>query len=217
MDKKLKVMLIGVAISVATVGVTSASAFELGVEGGLSIHSPGLTINSGGATTPTLGSKTNITYGVFAGTSALPGFQLESGLMLIPRRFTETDQTGIIADTKFNNLVVPVMVRFTLLPMISIGGGAYYAMGTGQISTTITPAGGTAGAEVLSDFDSNGGIKKSGYGALASARLDLPMAPLVSLLLDARYLMDLSDRSGDSSESLKGKDLQILTGLSFGF
>lgn len=183
----------------------SSHAIEVALEGGLSIDTPSLSFTSGGAA-PSLTSKSSIAYGLFAGYSMFPGFQLESGLMLLPRSYSQADGLGNIVDSKFNSYMIPVMMRFTLLPIISVGGGAFYATGTGNVSTT----------SLESDFNT-AGIKKSGYGALASVRLGLPLAPLVHLLVDGRYLMDLSERSTDATESLKFKDLQVLGGISIGF
>jgi hypothetical protein len=171
----------------------------------------------GAGAAPSIGSKPAIAYGAFAGLSMLPGFQVESGFMLTPRKYRATDSTSGVADTTSNQLIIPVLARFTALPLVSVGAGPYYAMGTGQVSTTVTPVGGSAGDPVLTDYDSTGGIKKSGFGLMASARLEIPFLPTISLLADARYLLDLSNRSVDSADTLKFKDLQLLVGASFGF
>lgn len=193
----------------------SSHAIEVALEGGLSFDTPTMSSTNGGAA-PSLTSKSSIAYGLFAGYSMFPGFQLESGVMLLPRSFSQTDGLGNLANTEFKSYMIPVMMRFTLLPLISIGGGAYYATGTGNVSSTVTLTGGGGTVSGESDFNT-AGIKKSGYGALASVRLGLPLAPLVHLLVDGRYLMDLSERSTDATESLKFKDLQVLGGISIGF
>jgi hypothetical protein len=193
----------------------NSQAFELAVEGGLSMQSPSYSLSSGSSLA--IGSKTSIGYGAFAGLSFLPGIQIETGLMYLPRRFSETSDTAGVAELTANHLIIPIMARFTALPLVSVGAGAYYAMGSGQVSTTLTPVGGSAGDPVLEDYDATGGIKKSGLGLMASARLELPFLPTIRLLVDARYLMDLNNRSVDAAETLKFKDLQLLAGASFGF
>lgn len=126
----------------------------------------------------------------------------EVGLLYHPRK---AEAAGIT--TTSNYLLVPAQFRLWFSPFIVIGAGGYFAKGIGDTSRS-----GSVGGITI---DATGSTPEDDFGLIGSAGFDLPLAPLTSIVLEARYLLGLKDFD-DSSDSAKLRDLQGLVGIRFG-
>ncbi len=181
------------AISVAT---------DLSLVGGSDIGMPTMKIN--GASVP---GKTNPTFGG----GALLDFRLnmalglQLGALYMPRSSINTSNTPNVTTT-VDTLQVPVLLRIRLLPAVSLGAGAYYAFGIGNVTTTIN-----GNSSTQSYAKAN--MTTSDYGLVGSLAVNLPLSQRVAFLVDARYLYGLQNNSTTSNIKLNWADVQVLAGL----
>ena len=131
----------------------------------------------------------------------MPAIGIEAGFLRTGRKF-EYEALGRKAETSYRMWEVPLLLRATLGGVLSIGAGGYYAS--------------YAGTPVVKDGNGNafthGG---SDFGLATSLALYVPVAPLVSVLLDGRYNMGAKNNAGDSGD-VKYRDSQLLVGLQLG-
>jgi hypothetical protein len=110
---------------------------------------------------------------------------------------------------EMGSYMVPVIFRTSFVPggFVNVGAGAYY-----EVGSTISQDG------VSSTYAAQG-LKNHDLGLVGSAQVRLPLAPLVHVLADARYLMGLTEQSTDVANhgSTKNRSLQVYAGLSVGF
>ncbi|MBC7690319.1 MAG: outer membrane beta-barrel protein [Methylotenera sp.] len=129
-------------------------------------------------------------------TSMITAFEI--GALYHPRKFSAG---GFSNTSKY--ILVPVQFRVHIVPMVVVGAGGYFAKGIGS-SASLSFGGVTA--------NGSGGTPDNDYGLMASAGLDLPLAPLFSLVLEGRYLLGLKD----VGNSTHWRDTQVLAGVRFG-
>lgn len=156
-----------------------------------------------------LSSPLGFGFGALAAFGVAPGFEAETGLLFAPTVFGQGDPA---TERKFQQVQIPLLLRFTAAPMVSVGAGGYYAMNTGDLETT--PAGGTTTTQPLENTNIGG----SDLGLVGSVGVNFSLAPMVSFLVDARYLLGLKDwdeRGG--ADVAKTRQLQVLAGVSVGF
>ena len=190
------------------IGVPSqAQAFDLGVVGALNVTSPRIAGSQFGSSV--FSSAASFGFGALIdfGGNPLVGFEL--GALYIPRRFnTSTSGTS----ETLTMLEFPLMVRF-YFPFVSFGAGAYYARGIGNVSSS------TNGVANPDETYSDAGISQDDYGLTGSIALDIPVAPAISLVADARVLYAIANLSALSSttptDSLMLWDFQVLAGIKF--
>lgn len=186
-----------------------AHAFEIAIEGGMNLDSfTGTNAGSGSSAFNSESSKAALSYGAFVGFGVFPGFQLETGLQFTTRHSTYLS-SGNVNEIKFTDMMIPAILRFNLLPVVSLGVGPYLGFGSGKIAFS------TPSSTVEGDFDQANGVKKSDFGVVGSLRAAFPLAPTLSLLLDGRYVMGLTNRDPDAGDTVKFKDIQVLGGVSF--
>lgn len=152
-----------------------------------------LNFNRGaGAPTGAVGWASGTTFGggVLLGQTANPFINLEGGFMFMPREYTE----GFL-QYGFSTLEFPVMLRVTALPILSFAAGGYYARVVDHKGTDL----------IINDNDAGLGL---------SVAVRFPIAPMIGLLFDGRYMHGLTnlDKRGTT---LNRRDFQILGGLSF--
>jgi hypothetical protein len=209
--------LFGLLSIIVLVGSTPAHAFHLSLVGSGDSTTPSIT-GASTANGPLTGS------GSFAfGGGALLGFhmgqvvELELGAIYAGRKFSETD--GVNSRTYTGNAIhVPVVLRFWLGRFISLGGGVYGNVGTGDF--TISDSTGVSATESYSGhLLGQLGLRSQDYGALGSLKINIPFSQMVALTLDGRYLYSLTNSVADTSTgaTYKFNDIQVLAGLRFGF
>jgi hypothetical protein len=188
------------AASISLVGDVDSSNISLG--------------NPGSSTTsPKLGYG----GGFLIDSMMTPGVGFEIGALYITRK-TELDGFSVNGgaasnlDVKTTAIQVPVLLRFHLLPMISIGLGGYWAYGIGNVNSTDTSGNSLASGSYSTEL-----IKQSDFGLLGSVGLRLPLGTGgVKLLIDGRYAYGLTDfNNGAYTTTAKYRDVQGLVGLSF--
>lgn len=164
---------------------------------------------------------------------------LEFGVLYLPREMTSNFSLSGAASGNgayttqwdFNYIQVPVLIRIHLLPMVSLGVGAYYAHAIGQIKETNTaPGGGTITGSSNPNFYSYGdkSVPTDDYGLEAALGAQLPLTSSVKFYADFRYLWGLQNIALPASTALltsgglqadtnHWRDIQFLAGLSFAF
>jgi hypothetical protein len=160
----------------------------------------------------TLGNSTGVGLGALLGAPLFPGLELQIGALYFPRgTHVEGSYAGFTAgnlNLTAKQLQVPVLVRFTLLPVLSAGVGAYYARALSDFELT----GDIAGVSIPSVTRTD--LKKDDFGLVASVSANFPIVPLFSILVDARYLLGLSNVNTGTATS-RYRDIQLLAGVSF--
>jgi hypothetical protein len=179
----------------------SAQAAHVNVLGGLTTQSPSSDV-------PGLGSGAGFTFGATIDFDLNPLFEVETGLMSVGEKFSQTT-AGIETDMSTRAVEIPLLIRFSALPLIDFGGGFYFQKFNGTYSTS---------SPTFQDgsVDWNSNYKQTDFGTKISARLRIPVAPLMHFLVDANYKFGLVDLDKGAT-SLKSRELGVLAGLAFGF
>ena len=184
---------------------------------------PSTTSVAGVSTTFSSASKQSYGLGMLLGMSVGPVIELESGLLLINRKYQLTtaangkNQTDSYAQKAVQ---LPLLLRLHLGNLLSVGAGGYVAVGTGSVVDN-NDGGFTGQPKTTTGTYATQSIKNKDFGVMASAAINLPIAPMVSILFDARYILDLSDVNASPTSSSppvshKYQDAQFLLGLQFG-
>jgi hypothetical protein len=189
--------------------IPNARALEVGALGGLNFFNPSLTLPAG--TTATSATSGVLSGGLFFKKGFNPLLDVEVDLIYMKKKTTLAVTSPAVSSTtvEMTSYMVPVIFRTSFVPggFVNVGAGAYY-----EVGSTISQDG-------VSSTYANQGLKNHDLGLVGSAQLRLPLAPLVHVLADARYLMGLTEQSTDvaSNGSTKNRSLQVYAGLSVGF
>jgi Outer membrane protein beta-barrel domain len=206
---KLNVLLvIAFAFSAGT-----ANALEVSVVGAYGMSNVNISNTTGTASASSSSNGTSFGGGVLLAGSLAPMFQLEVGALYLPRTITASDNSGDSLNTTFNTLQVPVVLRLSPAPILSLGVGGYFAEGLGSVSQTATSGG---VSQTSTESYSAANWSATDFGLLGSIRLGAPVAPLVKLFVDGRYVMGLKNLDTTNDTTTHAKDIQILAGVSFG-
>ncbi len=191
----------------------SSQAIELTVLGGLSRSTPDVT-----PVTLTYKARNSYAGGALLGLRYKRFFGIETGAIYANNKFgsdlANVDGVSVSGDTSFNSIQIPLLLRFTVLPLISFGVGGYYSMGIGQVSETLS-VGGAPAATATSTY-ADAGLKTSDYGFLGDVRIRLPLIPTFGFILDFRYLYGFGNLSADAAAKIYLTDMQAFAGLQFG-
>ena len=128
---------------------TSAMAFEVAPVIGFNSSTLNVTGATGDDAAAVYSSKLGMDYGVLASFSMAPLVSLQFGALMDKRKYgvKETIEGFGIgeAEVTMNYIQIPVLLRLSVFPGLSVGAGGYYATGTGDIhfKATETPTGGT--------------------------------------------------------------------------
>jgi hypothetical protein len=182
---------------------SQASAFDLAAVGVLNFTGNSITPDPGAGSSGKLG----IGFGALAELEWLPMTSIQLGLLYLTRK----SEAGVGNEISVKGLQIPLMVRISPIDFVSVGGGAFYTIGMGDVTAKNT----VTNAEASSSFET-AGISKSDVGLVLGAALKFPLAPTLSLLADARYLLGLKDVSTSAALETKTHDFQVLLGLNFG-
>lgn len=168
--------------------------------------------------------KTNIT-GAYTGKLGMAGglgveFMLGSkvGLELdaiyVQRKWDLT-ASGITVTTAASYVEVPLLLRFWLGQVFSLGAGGYYAQGIGKLKLTSSLSSLTLPDASFTSY----GLKSKDYGAVGVAGFNFKLGSSAAFLLEGRYVYGLSEglQPGPAaSASWKFSDIQGFAGLRFG-
>jgi hypothetical protein len=187
---------VALALLAVTLLPTPARATSIALLGGASLTGSS-TSSAAGVTTPTFDSKVNFGFGVALRFTDNSFLNFELGALYMAREYG----TGAGSDVTFNMLEIPAMMRFTLIPILNLGAGVYYAYRIGGNSD--------GGGPAANSFN------KSDLGLVASVGLDFPLGP-GALVFDARYLFGLSSIEPASVGTLYTRNWEFLAGFRLG-
>ena len=188
--------LLTLALGLALFGSASAQA-----AGSFSIVGAGnYTMPRNAAGSNGFNSKLALGGGALLEFRSSPGFGLEFGGIYTPRKF---DAAG--AAWEFNQIQIPVVLRFHLSPYFTFGLGGYYGIAMGNWKLN--------GAEVTYNGSA---FEKSDFGVLGSLGLRIPLGSSMRFLVDGRYIYGLKDTDKTGNE-LKYSDVQLLAGFQFNY
>ena len=188
--KKLLTLILAGALYVG-----SAQAAHVNVLAGLTRANPDTGIPSS--------SSTAVSFGATLDFAILPFFDVETGLMSVGVKYGYGS-----TDVKTRAMEIPLLLRFTAIPLVDFGAGAYFQKYNGTYSST------TSGVETTG-ISWAPGTKQNDFGAKVSARLLLPLAPFTHFIVDANYKLGLFNLA--QVGTFKTRELGVLVGLGFGF
>jgi hypothetical protein len=202
MIKKISaVFLLGLLTSGAAHAALSVNAL-----GGLNFDK-----NSYDGTTTTHSGKAAFTLGAtieFGG----PFLSFETGLFSVGKKEEQTRATGAVSNWSYRGWLIPALVRFTALPVLSVGGGLYFAKFSDKVEVSDSALGIPPNGEYTLASQNHG---TTDFGLRVDARAALPLAPLMSFLVDVYYDWGLKDLD-TSAASKKTRNYGVLAGVSFG-
>lgn len=202
MQKYYRVLSLAALITLALAG-NSAHA-SIAVVGVLNDGTLG-----GSGETDSLSGKAAFGAGILIDHPISIGTSLEFGAIYQGRKYDDTTSGFTISS---NQIQIPVLIRFNLIPMLSIGAGGYWETGSGDITATSDSNGSTT------TFTYSAlGVKQSDFGLIGSVRLHFPMGPGMHFLVDGRYNYGLTNTSTAANTTVTMKGYQVLAGFSFGF
>lgn len=155
--------------------------------------------------------------GVLFELGLMPTIGIEFGALTMARKFEFTTVVPVSSTVTLNAKMYefPVLLRMHLGSFFSLGVGAYYARGSGEISGETKLSNGATSKQIYTYASRNQTV--SDYGALASIALYFHLAPLTQLLLDGRYTIGMKNNNTVAGSERKFNDSQFLAGLRFGF
>lgn len=223
---KLKILI------VALIGLLSSKAFAIFdielVGGGNTAtlnHTLG-TVPAGQTENDSASSGSGLEYGVFIELNdGIIG--LQSGALFLTRKSTVTANisipavpiSGTVVQTNtINSIQIPLLIRLTPLPYISIGAGAAYNMPQGSVSEDITdPAKIDGGTTSKSQSYDDASIQKGDFAAVGDFQIRVPLGPGAHLTLDGQYQKGLTDMNTSGKATDKMDLVLFMAGLGFGF
>lgn len=167
-----------------------AQAASLSVVGAMNLNRAGGTFTSSGLSI-SWGNTTTFGFGLLLSGEANPFVNIEAGLLYLPRRYEEQ-----IVERSLDTLEVPVVLRFSALPVLSFAAGGYFAR--------------VVNANATETF-----LDQNDYGIVGSVAIRVPVAPTLGVLLDVRYLHGIANLDKRAPNELERRDFQILAGLNF--
>jgi hypothetical protein len=125
------------------------------------------------------------------------------------------DEDNFVSETT-KNIYVPVQAKFTLMPLVAVTGGMYYAQGFGNVSAKSVQLGSVLGATTGDFAYDHANIQRSkvGYGLVAGVAGNLPLG-VTTLTADLRINYGLKNLSTESGESHKEFGVDLLVGVQF--
>jgi len=193
--------LTGLTVAIAMLAAPAAHALDLAAVGVLNFHN--FTADPEFSNPPD--SKLGFGFGGLATFSFAPMVGLQVGALYVPQKIEGSNTVT------YNTLQIPVAIRVSPIDLISVGVGGYFAAAMGDKTVVDVDT----GAESTATFaDDN--AEETDIGLLGSVAVKLPVAPLISIVADARYLFGLSEQSTDDTVSIKNRDIQFLVGVNFG-
>jgi hypothetical protein len=198
-----------VLIAVSLTAAVPAQAFELGALAGLDFASRTIEPEAVGTT---YDGGTGFVGGAFVQFGFLPGFTWEVNA-LSQGRHSKATTGGNETITRVSYWTFPLIGRLWLGDFLSVGAGPYL----GLVSGNVTSENRTASGSVTSSLPaSSQNIGTTDFGLVASGQMKLGLAPTLSLLVDVRYVLGLTDFDKTAAATQRWRDVMILAGLSFG-
>lgn len=191
-------------------------AVEVTLLGGVNMASTNMKYNQTLVTTTTKSSTTMAGGVLFDFPAAMNVVMIETGIIYKKAKSKVTvSALGSVlgsSEDETTRLQIPILIRFTKLPIVSFGLGGYWEAGLGDVKNTDS-----AGTKTNISY-ANSGYFAPDYGLLGDIRFTFPVAPKFGLVLDANYSYGLAERSNNKADatsgySLKSSALTILAGI----
>ncbi|MBS1961078.1 MAG: hypothetical protein JST04_02595 [Bdellovibrionales bacterium] len=197
-------------VLVSFLAASSAFALEANVVGGLTSSAP---IQNGTGVSYT--ARTALTYGALVDFDLIPAFMLETGILSVGLKTRANPTSGIENDISQRAMEIPLMARFTLLPILSVGGGLYWQ----QFGSSYDTENVNTGIKVTNLSWEGSGYKRSDLGLKLAARAQFPVAPMIHILADLSYKRGFTNLVSNptAGESLKSNELALLVGAGVSF
>ncbi len=201
MDGKKQLRIAALSLLLLTCARTRADGLKIAAVGTLNFSSPRINAGSGSLSTS---SSLGLGFGGLADFPLVPSWRLESGILYITDAFSQSTTSY-----NMNHFQIPVVVRYTLFPFLSVGAGGYYSFAVNGIAV------GNASTTNNVSYDSLN-LSSSDYGAVFSAALDLTVGPSTTLLVDMRYVWGFKNLSNVNGQTFRLGGFLFLAGLKFG-
>ena len=139
----------------------------------------------------------------------LGSFQLQSGLLYLQHKYGNSE---FQFDVTEQTIDLPILLRYKIFPMLSIGAGVYAARFVGH-QTVFLMNSGTVGNTLVVDEPYPSSMD---YGFLLSAALAIPVG-FYDVVADGRYAQGLKNLALDpTNNSLKRNEFQFFAGIRLG-
>jgi|GEM_PF-1454678 len=148
-----------------------------------------------------------------AGTSSGLGYMAGIGLdigagplgVMADIYYAKRKISDVDGDLSLTQIFVPVQARYSLIPMLQVTGGGYYASGIGDV--TFSDA-----SNSVSQSYADAGLRRTDYGLTAGLGFSLPIG-VGSLVLEARYNWGLADISGIEGTTINTRSVDFVAGI----
>jgi len=185
----------------------NAQAIELNVLGGLTGSRPA-TSNTGATYTSRLG----LTFGATVDFNFIPMFAIETGLLNIGYNYRAASNVGGETDISNRAWEVPVLLRYTALPIFDFGAGFYFQ----HYGTTYGAKSVATGVETTGNSWEGAGLSPGDFGLKLGGRAKFPIVPLTNVVVELDLKRGLKNLASNGA-SYHTSELDLLTGISFGF
>lgn len=145
----------------------------------------------------------------------VPLLGMEFGALHLPRKhsFSTASPRSTTVTRAAKTYEFPLLLRLHMSRSFSFGIGGYYSTATGQISEeTVSDSGASYRTLTYAEAKQS----RADFGLASSLCLYFWVGPLLHWVVDARYTMGLKNNHTDGG-SKRFNDVQLLTGLQFGF
>lgn len=203
-------MVLGV---VAFTASNAHAVLKVNVLGGMNFADSSI---SGTAASTQVSPKAALSYGATVQFPMLPMFDLEAGILSVGKK-SKFEAAGLAYTGSTRGWEIPVMLRFTMLPIVDFGAGVYYAMLGDEVEVTESNTALIPNGKRAVDKTTN---ETTDIGAKLSARARMPIAPLTDFLVDLSYNYGLKDLDKDPTapnDTQKTRDYALMAGIAFGF
>jgi hypothetical protein len=204
-----KIMVLSVALglgSTAPAWSAEGSQASFGVVGAVTVQNPSFSHNG---SSEKVKGKFGFGGGLTLELPVVSALSFETDLLFLSHKFSRDTAdffgTNVSSTVTSGYMHIPVILRYHLLPILSVGAGAYYS----RIIKNWT-----ASASGLGNVSANYGKNDSGW--LVVAGVDIPLGG-IDLAVDARFARSLSNAARNSGDTLKFAELQALAGVKFAF
>ncbi|MBI3558651.1 MAG: PorT family protein [Deltaproteobacteria bacterium] len=170
----------------------------------------------GDSTNASFSAQTGIGGGAELSIPFSSNMSFDIGALYIQRKYKDDITGGLLkgfsAVQTQGAVEIPVLLRWWLGSVFSVGVGGYYVSYMGNIKNTTTTPAGVSTDTMLTYADA--GQTKSDVGLSLAVGLDIPMGMMTGLVIDGRYNYGLKNQS--TTGTAKFSDMQGIIGLRFG-
>lgn len=160
----------------------------------------------GSSNVDNLDSRNQMSYGIGIGLEhdVATGMGIRSGLSILNRQQTWASSSASLTRSQWRARI-PVQTQINITEILTLGAGPYVSFPIAAASTAVNV--GDISPESLSSTNSEAEI-----GALASARIDVPVNNNGRLFLEAKYLKGVTDLAREDNTRTMSNDFSSMLG-----